>query len=245
MNRKKPTVLLAESGEGSTGRVEELLEDRDIEVLKCVDGIEAIRTSFREKPDLIISDVTLPRLNGYQLARILKSDPLMNSTPIVLIGSLENPIERYWSRVCGGYDYLPKPVRQIDLDESLHKFLRIGGSKRQMMTSVSTIPDLEDYAILSLATNLLEHELLRATILNEINMIDISAMSAEDLVMALMTIVNCLHDFDLGAVLLMIVLEGSSSTRTDRLNRAIWTRLKSLSTNIWSGGMRFTWTPAT
>ncbi len=174
-----------------------------MEVWECADGIEAVRKAFAKNPDLIILDVTLPRLNGHQCARILKSDPSMNSTPIIHMGSSKNPIEQYWSRVCGGDDYLQKPVNETDLDEALHRVLRKETGKHRLFAPVSTIQDLEDYAILTLATNLLEQELLRANILNEINMIDISAMPTKDLVMAVMTIVGSLYDFTLGVTLLL------------------------------------------
>jgi chemotaxis family two-component system response regulator PixH len=203
MNEKRPTVLLGESTASPDSPVKGLLEERNIEVLECTDGIEVVRKAFAKNPDLIILDVTLPRLSGHQCARILKSDASMNSTPIIHMGSSKNPIEQYWSRVCGGDDYLQKPVNEVDLDETIHRFIRKESGKRRLFAPVSTIPDLEDYAILTLATNLLEQELLRANILNEINMIDISAMPTKDLVMAVMTIVGSLYDFTLGVALLL------------------------------------------
>jgi len=203
MNERRSTVLLGENREGSDSSVKELLEQRNIEVLECADGIEAVRKSFAKKPDLIILDVMMPRLNGYQFARLLKNDPLMSNTPIIHMGSSKNPIEQYWSRVCGGDDYLHKPVNEMDLDKTLHKLLHKESGKRRLLAPISPIPELEDYSILSLAANLLEHELLRANILNEINMIDISAMSTKDLVMALMAIINSLYDFSLGTALLL------------------------------------------
>ncbi len=208
MNEKNTTVVLGESRETSDSSIKGLLEQRNIKVWECADGIEAIRKSFAKNPDLIILDVTLPRLNGYQFARILKSDPSMNSTPIIHMGSSRNPIERYWSGVCGGDDYLEKPVNEVDLEKALNTFLRKESGKRQLLAPVSTIPDLDDQSILALATKLLEQELLRANILNEINMIDISAMTAEDLVMAVMAIVGSLYDFAVATALFLYIDHG-------------------------------------
>ena len=204
MNEKNATVLLGENSEEADSSVKELLLERqNVKVWECTDGIEAVRKSFEKNPDLIILDVTFPRLNGYQAARILKNDPFMNSTPIIHVGSSRSPIQQYWSRLCGGDDYLQKPVNETDLDKTLNRFLRKASSRRRMFAPVSTIPELDDESIMILATKLLEQELLRANILNEINMIDISAMSTKDLATAVMTIVDSLYDFSLGAALLL------------------------------------------
>lgn len=203
MNEKSVTVLLGESGESSESLVKGLLKQLNIEVYQCTDGIEAIRKSFEKNPDLIILDVTLPRLNGYQCACILKNDPFMNSTPIIHMGSSTNPIEQYWSRVCGGDGYLQKPLTKMDLDKTLARFLSKGRTKHRLFEPVRMVPDLGDYSILTMATNLLEQKLLRANILNEVNMIDILAMPTEDLVIAVMTIIGSLYDFTLGVALLL------------------------------------------
>ncbi|MBE9591877.1 MAG: response regulator, partial [Proteobacteria bacterium] len=203
MNEKSVTVLLGESGESSESLIKGLLKQLNIEVYQCTDGIEAIRKSFEKNPDLIILDVTLPRLNAYQCTCILKNDPFMNSTPIIHMGSSTNPIEQYWSRVCGGDGYLQKPLNKMDLDKTLARFLSKGRTKHRLFEHVRMIPDLGDYSILTMAANLLEQKLLRANILNEINMIDILAMPIEDLVIAVMAIVGSLYDFTLGVALLL------------------------------------------
>ena len=203
MNKKSVTVLLGESGESSESLVKGLLKQLNIEVYQCTDGIEAIRKSFEKNPDLIILDVTLPRLNAYQCTCILKNDPFMKSTTIIHMSSSTNPIEQYWSMVCGGDGYLQKPVNKMDLDKILARFISEGRAKHRLFEPVRMVPDLGDCSILTMAGNLLEHKLLRATIMNEINMIDISVMPTKDLVMALMTIVGSLYDFTIGAALLL------------------------------------------
>lgn len=203
VNNAIVTVLLGIREEGSDSSVKRLLEKWDFRLLECTDGMEAVRKSFTNKPDLIILEVNLPRLNGYQCARIIKSDPFMSTIPIVHIGNSKSPIEQYWSRVCGGEDYLQEPVSEKALEKMLSEVHRKEGSKRRLLTPISVIPDLDDNAILSLAGSLLEQDLLRSTILNEINMIDASSLQTEEVVMSVMTILGSLYDFTLGAALLI------------------------------------------
>lgn len=203
MNEKKGIIILGEVSEISESPIKELLEESNLEVLECGDGIDAIRKSFAKKPDLIMLDVMLPRLNGYQCARIIKNDPIMNTTPIIHMGSSDSPIEQYWSRTSGADACLQKPIDKKKLDEIIHTFFRKRSDKRSLFAPCNIIPDLDDSSILKLAANLLERELLRANILNEISVMNISAMSMMDIVMDNMKIIDSLFDFTLGIALLI------------------------------------------
>lgn len=203
MSDNRASALLGEAQAGVYSSLRNLLEQRNIEVLECSDGVEAINTSYAKSPDLIILDVALPRLNGYVCARILKNDPQLKSTPLIHIGSSQNAIEQYWSKTSGGDFYFPAPFNEMELDEILNRFLRRQGGKRRLLTPVRMVPELEENSILTLANNLLEQELLRASILNEINLMDISGMATDEFVIAIMAIIQSLFDFTLGAALLI------------------------------------------
>jgi len=169
----------------------------------CSDGIEAVRKSLSKQVDLIILNVTLPRMNGYQCSRVLKQDPLMKSVPVIHIGSSGSPLDRYWSKVCQGDDYLQTPVTGVQLERTLQGLMNRTRPRRNLMSHISLIPDLEDQAILMLATSLLEQDLLRATILNEINMIDTWEVPTIDLVTSLIAIIHSLYPFQGWAALMI------------------------------------------
>jgi len=241
MNDKNITVIVAESREGPDSLVKRLLEKRNLAVLECGDGIETVRKSFANRPDLIILDITLPRLNGYQCARLLKSDPVMNSTPIIHMGSSKSPIEQYWSGLCRGDAYLQRPVNEVDLDETLHSLLQKERGKRHLFLPASMIPDLEDHSILTLANNLMEQDLLRANILNEINMIDVWGMDTRDLVTSFMAIIGSLYDFTLGTALLLHERQGeflfypnqkTEQKRLEEIKRLIFEHLESAARHL-------------
>jgi len=203
VNTNRASVLLAENRDNSDGSLKSVIEQRNIEVLECIDGIEAINIAYSQNPDLIILDVTLPKLNGYICARILKNDPLLKAIPIIHLGSSQSTIEQYWSKTCGGDLYLQAPLNESHLNEILNRFLRSQSRKRQLLAPVRMVPEMEALSVLGLANNLLEQELLRANILNEINLMDISGMPTDEFVMAVMAIISTLFDFALGAALLI------------------------------------------
>ena len=210
MNEKSTTVILAEAQNDFGGSLKPFLELRGIQVLECTDGIEAVRQSFSKNPDLIILDVTLPRLNGYLGTRVLKNNALMRETPIIHISTSSNSIERYWSTACGGDGHLQIPVNEAELNRLLKQFSKKGNTsgKRRLLSPVRMITDLEDQAIFNLSTNLLDPELLRANILHEINLMDVSSMPTNDFIGAIMATIGSFYDFSLGAAVMFFEPNG-------------------------------------
>lgn len=203
MSDQRIKVVLAENPETTDGSVKRLLEKRNVILFPCSDGLEAIRASFSKRPDLIILDTGLPRMNGYQCSRVLKHDPLIRDIPIVHIGISANPLDCYWSKVCQGDGYLGSPVEEDEFETVLQSLLRRGAARRRLLSPASLLPGLEDGDILGLATHLLEHDLLISSVLNEMNRIDAWSASSKDLVAALLAIINSLFPFSCGAGLLI------------------------------------------
>ena len=81
------------------------------------DGIEAVSIAGSERPDLVLLDLMLPRLDGYEVARRLKSDPQTSGIPIVAITALARPKDRSRALEAGCDDYVDKPF-DLDLLES-------------------------------------------------------------------------------------------------------------------------------
>jgi len=203
MNLANTTVILAERPGATDGSLKPALEIRGMQIQTCFDRIEAVKLAFSSSPDIIILDVNLAKLNGYLCARILKNEPTLSATPIIHINPSDSSIERYWSTTCGADGYVKIPVDDTGLDDLLNGLLRQGGSKRRLLNPVRVTADLDDHAIFNLATGLLEQDLLRSSILNEINMMDTSSMPTKDFITAMMAIVGSLFDFSLGIGMLL------------------------------------------
>ena len=198
-NLKK--VLLAENPETSDGSVRGLLERRGMEIIACDNGIDAVRKVYGQKPDLIVLDVHLRRMNGHQCARVLKQDPFVRDVPILHVAASGNALDRYWSKVCRADGYLKTPVTEKVWEAAIEELVFRKKPARQIISHFNVIPELEDQAILMMATTLLEQDLLRSNILNEINMMDTWETSPADLVQSLMAIIHSLYPFTLGAAL--------------------------------------------
>lgn len=203
MVNKRIRVLLGKNPDTSDGSVRELLEGQDAQFVECYDGIETIRKAVLQRPDLILLDVDLPRMNGYLCSRLLKQDPFFTSTPVVHVAPSGSPIDRFWSRVCRGDHYLTTPASEDTWENILRAKDFSESQRRRVGSHAGLIGELDDNGILRMAAGLLEQDLIRATVLNEINRMDTWDMEPGNLVTSLMTIIQSLYPFGRGASLLI------------------------------------------
>lgn len=95
----------------------ELLSARGYQVVTAENGEDAIAKSKSEKPDLILMDVVMPGMNGYQATRTISRDDATRSIPIIMCTSKGLETDRIWGMRQGAIDYLVKPVSMEKLIE--------------------------------------------------------------------------------------------------------------------------------
>jgi two-component system, chemotaxis family, response regulator PixG len=109
-----PTVLNA---------INSFLNDKGIGVIMINDPVKALMQIIRSKPDLILLDVTMPNLDGYELCSLLRKHPAFKNTPVVMVTSNTGFIDRAKARLVGASGYLTKPFTQPDLVKMVFKHL--------------------------------------------------------------------------------------------------------------------------
>ncbi|MEJ2202130.1 MAG: response regulator, partial [Desulfuromonadaceae bacterium] len=92
-------------------------------------GLQAISLVYNTPPDLILSDILMPELNGYHLCRILKNDPLTKTIPIILLSHLSEPHDRFWGEKAGADYYLEKTGDLSPILATIRQFLT-GASRK-------------------------------------------------------------------------------------------------------------------
>lgn len=100
------------------------LERHGFQVSIACNGQEGIEAAKIQQPDIIIMDVVMPLLNGFQATRQLTRDPLTRHIPIIVCSSKSAETDRLWAKRQGARDYLVKPVRLQDLLDVIN---RLGG----------------------------------------------------------------------------------------------------------------------
>ncbi len=92
-----------------------VLEQDGYHVIEAYDGMTAIELAKAHQPDLILMDVIMPGLNGFQATRKIRKDPSTRSIPIIIISATEQPTEQFWLTKLGANDFLGKPIIRGDL----------------------------------------------------------------------------------------------------------------------------------
>ncbi len=113
-----PTILLVEDNEMNRDMLSRRLIRKKYEVLLAVDGGEGVAMAHSEAPDLILMDMSLPVIDGWEATRQLKADPQMSSIPVIALTAHAMAGDREQAMAAGCDDYDTKP---IELDRLLGK----------------------------------------------------------------------------------------------------------------------------
>lgn len=117
------TILLIEDNEQNRYLAKFLLESRGFRVEWTMDGISGIERAKEIKPDLILLDIQLPRMDGYEVARRLCSEPDLKSIPIVAVTSYAMAGDREKTLDAGCVGYIEKPIDPDTFVDEISRFL--------------------------------------------------------------------------------------------------------------------------
>lgn len=115
-------ILIVEDVEFNRDLVVQLLED-DYMILTAADGESGVELAERERPDLILMDLSLPGVDGWEATRRIKANEALRNIPIIALTAHAMRGDAEKARACGCNDYLSKPIDEDLLFEKLRKFL--------------------------------------------------------------------------------------------------------------------------
>lgn len=163
-------LLVADDSLITARLTEAILRRAGHETLLARDGVEALTTVYDKWPDLIVLDITMPLMNGYQVCRLLKSDERTRDIPIVMLTAREQAGDRYWGQVTGADAYVTKSQDHRDLVGTIERLLPARPTRPTNESAPTTSTPMESViAALSRVNDLLDRKLYETTVLNEIN----------------------------------------------------------------------------
>src|SRR4029450_10882322 len=116
-------VLIVDDSPTERHVLNEMLTKAGFEVIASDNGEDAILKAKRDRPDVILMDVVMPGLNGFQATRAISRDPETKSIPIIICTSKAQETDKIWGMRQGARDYVVKPVNR---DELLAKIAALG-----------------------------------------------------------------------------------------------------------------------
>jgi two-component system, cell cycle response regulator DivK len=119
----KARILIVEDNEDNMTLVRDVLASRGYAIIEAVDGRQGLELAMTQRPDLIIMDLSLPLLDGWEVVRQLKADPDLRSIPVVALTAHAMVGDREKALDAGCDDYLAKPIRLAILIAKVKEFV--------------------------------------------------------------------------------------------------------------------------
>ncbi|MHC4076767.1 MAG: response regulator [Planctomycetota bacterium] len=141
-----PAILVVDDNQQNLELLQAYLEDIDCETIPADDGLEALDIIANNPPDLVLLDVMMPKMSGFEVCRRLKNDPKTADIPIIMVTALNEfgDIERGINS--GTDDFISKPVNKLELLTRVKTMLRLKHLTDKLQRTLAYLSELEKQA---------------------------------------------------------------------------------------------------
>lgn len=116
-------ILIVDDSPTETFRFKEILTKHGYDVLEASNGADGVTLAKAEQPDLVLMDVVMPGVNGFQATRQITRDEDTKHIPVVIVSTKDQATDRVWGKRQGAIDYLIKPIEENQLIDVIKQFL--------------------------------------------------------------------------------------------------------------------------
>jgi two-component system alkaline phosphatase synthesis response regulator PhoP len=143
---RTPVVLVVDDNEQNLELLQAYLEDLDCKSVPAYDGLEAMEIVAKSPPDLILLDVMMPKMSGFEVCKRLKNDPKTSDIPIIMVTALNEygDIERAID--VGTDDFLSKPINKLELLTRVKTMLKLKHLTDKLERTLAYLSEMEKQA---------------------------------------------------------------------------------------------------
>jgi two-component system alkaline phosphatase synthesis response regulator PhoP len=143
---KSPIVLVVDDNQQNLELLQAYLEDMDCETVPAHDGPEALKVMAKNPPDLILLDVMMPKMSGFEVCKRIKNDPNTADIPIIMVTALNEfgDIERGIDS--GTDDFISKPVNKLELTTRVRTMLKLKHLSDKLERTLAYLSEIEKQA---------------------------------------------------------------------------------------------------
>ncbi len=141
-----PIVLVVDDNQQNLELIQAYLEDIECETAAAYDGVEALERVARAKPDLVLLDVMMPKMSGFEVCRRLKSNPDTSDIPVIMVTALNEfgDIERGIDS--GTDDFISKPINRLELLTRVRTMLKLKHLSDRLQRTLAYLNEVERQA---------------------------------------------------------------------------------------------------
>lgn len=136
-------ILVADDNPQNLELIEAYLADLDCEVLTAMDGEEALRLAQETNPSLILLDVMMPKMSGFEICKRLKGQPATRAIPIVMVTALHEPADIERGVEAGTDDFLTKPIHKGILLKRVQALLKVHHLQNELERTLAYLREVE------------------------------------------------------------------------------------------------------
>jgi len=128
------TILIVDDSKTVLHALKTVLEQSGFKALTAMNGEQGIRIAKLHRPDLILMDLVMPGINGFQATRLIRRDSTIKNIPIVIISGNEQAAEKFWGTRIGANGFLAKPITRDNLFKALDDILNLDSIANNLPT---------------------------------------------------------------------------------------------------------------
>lgn len=137
------TLLVVDDNPQNVELLLAFLEELPVKVVTAVDGVDALEKVEQYKPDLVLLDIMMPRMSGFQVCRKLKSDERTKDIQVLMVTALNELGDVEEASDCGTDDFVSKPVNKFELLTRVKSLLRVRHLKSELERALTYLNEVE------------------------------------------------------------------------------------------------------
>jgi len=143
-DKQKPSdVLIVDDNAQNAELLQAYLDDQGYDIRIATDGVDAMEQVAARTPDIVLLDIMMPRMSGFEVCRRLKDDRQTRDIPIVMVTALNELGDVERGIDCGADDFLSKPVSKLELITRVKSLLRVRNLKSELERTLSYLSEIE------------------------------------------------------------------------------------------------------
>lgn len=191
-------ILVVDDSAVLRAAVTKLMSAAGYQVVAAEDGVEGIIKFYEERPNLVLLDLSMPRVNGYVVCRVLKDDPSAARVPLLVLTARNSAEDRYWAERSGADGFLTKD----ELGEGLLARVRTTLATQalaSLSSSETETEKLDEADVMTKVSEVLDRHLFQATVANDLSAVGVKTLDMFTLLEESLRTIRRLIRFDIAA----------------------------------------------
>jgi CheY-like chemotaxis protein len=137
------TVLIVDDNPQNVELLQAFLESLPLKIVTAADGVEALDKVAEHNPDLILLDIMMPRMSGFQVCKRLKTDPKTKDIQVLMVTALNELGDIEQATECGTDDFVSKPINKFELVTRVKSLLSVRHLKGELERALTYLREIE------------------------------------------------------------------------------------------------------